>query len=109
VARLNLPIHVDVPAKRFSPEIEASAYFIVAEALTNIVKHSRAGRAEVRASVADRMLHVEVRDDGVGGADPDGHGLVGIRDRATTLGGRLRIDSPAGGGTLVAADIPVAN
>jgi signal transduction histidine kinase len=109
VARLNLPIHVDVPAKRFSPEIEASAYFIVAEALTNIVKHSRARRAEVRASVADRMLHVEIRDDGVGGADPDGHGLVGIRDRATTLGGRLRINSPAGGGTLVAADIPVAN
>jgi signal transduction histidine kinase len=93
---------------RFSPEIEASAHFIVAEALTNIIKHSHAGRAEVTASVADRMLHVEVRDDGIGGADPDGRGLVGIRDRATTLGGRLSIDSPAGGGTLVAATLPLS-
>jgi len=108
VARLDLPIHVEVPATRFSPEIEASAYFIVAEALTNIIKHSHAGRAEVTASVADRMLHVEVRDDGIGGADPDGHGLVGIRDRATTLGGRLSIDNPAGGGTLVSATLPLS-
>ena len=108
VARLDLPIHVEVPATRFSPEIEASAYFIVAEALTNIIKHSHAGRAEVTASVADRMLHVEVRDDGIGGADPDGHGLVGIRDRATTLGGRLSIDNPAGGGTLVSAALPIS-
>jgi GAF domain-containing protein len=107
VARLDLPIRVDVPGRRFPPEVEASAYFIVAEALTNIVKHSRAGSAAVTASAADGMLHVEVRDDGIGGADPDGHGLVGMRDRATTLGGRLRVESAAGGGTLVAADIPV--
>ena len=107
VARLDLPVEVDVPADRFPAEIEASAYFIVVEALTNVVKHSRAGRAEVTASVADGMLRVEVRDDGTGGADRDGHGLVGITDRATALGGRLEIESPAGGGTLVAATLPL--
>jgi signal transduction histidine kinase len=50
---------------------------------------------------------VEVRDDGIGGADPDGHGLVGMSDRVTALGGRLRIERPAGGGTLVAASLPL--
>jgi signal transduction histidine kinase len=108
VARLDLPVHVDVPAERFPAEIEASAYFIMAEALTNVVKHSHAGRAEVTASVQDAMLRVEVQDDGIGGADPNGHGLVGIGDRVTALGGRLRIESPAGGGTLVAATLPLS-
>ena len=54
------------------------------------------------------MLHVEVRDDGVGGADPDGHGLIGLRDRATALGGQLNIESPPGGGTLVVATLPLS-
>ena len=107
VARLDLPVRVDVPAERLPGEIEASAYFIVAEALTNVVKHAHAGRAEVTASREDGMLRVEIRDDGAGGAEPDGPGLVGMRDRVTTLGGRLEIDSPAGGGTLVAATLPL--
>ncbi len=105
VSRLDLPVQVDVPVERFPVEIEASAYFIVAEALTNVVKHSHAGCAEVRAYVDDDALRIEVRDDGVGGADPSGHGLVGIGDRATALGGRLKVESPAGGGTLVAATL----
>jgi signal transduction histidine kinase len=63
--------------------------------------------AEVTASVEEGMLRIEVRDNGTGGADPDGHGLVGMRDRVTTLGGRLEIESPAGGGTLVAATLPL--
>ena len=108
VTRVDLPVKVDVPAERFAAEIEASAYFIVAEALTNVVKHSHAGRAEVGASVKDRMLHVEVRDDGIGGADPGGHGLVGIGDRVTALGGRFKVESPPGGGTLVAATLPLS-
>jgi len=108
VARLNLPVRVDVPAERLPAEIEASAYFIVAEALTNVVKHAHAGRAEVAASLEDGMLRIDVRDNGTGGADPDGHGLVGMRDRVTTLGGRLEIESPAGGGTLVAATLPLS-
>jgi signal transduction histidine kinase len=107
VSRLDLPVQVDVPTERFPVEIEASAYFIVAEALTNVVKHSHARRAEVRAYMDGEALRVEVRDDGVGGADPDGHGLVGIGDRATALGGQLEVESPAGGGTLVAATLPL--
>jgi signal transduction histidine kinase len=106
-ARLDLPVQVDVPAERFPADAEASAYFIVAEALTNVVKHARAQRAGVRVSVDDELLRVEVQDDGVGGADPDGHGLVGLGDRASALGGRLTVESPAGGGTLVAAAIPL--
>ena len=106
VTRLDVPVRVDVAAERLPAEIEASAYFIVAEALTNVVKHSHAERAEVTASVQDGTLHVEVRDDGIGGADPAGHGLVGISDRVAALGGRLEIESPADGGTLVAAALP---
>ncbi|MEA2443797.1 MAG: hypothetical protein QOJ12_1089, partial [Thermoleophilales bacterium] len=107
VARLNLPVRVDVPAERLPAEIEASAYFIVTEALTNVVKHAHAGCAEVTASLEDGMLRIEVRDNGVGGADPDGHGLLGMRDRVTTIGGRLGIENPVGGGTLVAATLPL--
>ena len=109
VARLDLPVQVDVQAERLPAEIEASAYFIAAEALTNVVKHSHAGRAEVTASLEDGMLRIEIRDNGAGGADPDGHGLVGMRDRVTTLGRRFRIESPAGGGTLVAATLPLSD
>ncbi len=108
VARLDLPVEVDIPADRFPTEIEASAYFIVAEALTNVVKHSHARHAEVRASVEDRVLQVEVRDDGIGGVDPGGHGLVGIGDRVTALGGQLKLESPADGGTLVSATLPLS-
>jgi PAS domain S-box-containing protein len=108
VARLDLPVHVEIPAERFPAEIEASAYFIVAEALTNVVKHAYAERADIKAAVEDGMLHVEVRDDGIGGADPSGHGLVGMGDRVTALGGRLEVESPAGGGTLVAVALPLS-
>jgi signal transduction histidine kinase len=107
-ARLDLPVQVDVPAQRFPAEIERSAYFIVAESLTNIVKYADARQVEVTAAVDDGLLYVEVRDDGVGGADPDGHGLVGLRDRATALGGHLNIESPPGGGTLVFATLPLS-
>ena len=106
-ARLDVAVHVKVPANRFPPEIERSAYFIVAEALTNVVKHAHAERAEVKASVEGAMLRVEVRDDGLGGADPDGHGLLGLRDRATALGGRLDVESPDRGGTVVTARLPL--
>jgi len=108
VSRLDLPVHVDVTRTRLSPEIEASAYFIVAEALTNVVKHSQAARAEVIAAVDGDMLSVEVRDDGVGGADPDGHGLLGIRDRAAALGGRVRLGSRHGAGTVLTAELPLS-
>ena len=68
---------MDVAAERLPAEIEANAYFIVAEAITNIVKHARAESAAVTAAITDGMLYLEVRDDGVGGADPGSHGLAG--------------------------------
>jgi signal transduction histidine kinase/PAS domain-containing protein len=108
VGRLDLPIRVDVTEERLSAEIEASAYFVVAESLTNVVKHSQAENAEVTACVRDGVLCLEIRDDGIGGADPNGSGLVGIEDRVRALGGRLSIKSPAGGGTVVAATVPLA-
>ena len=69
---------------------------------------AQATRAEVTATVGDGMLSVTVRDDGTGGADPYGHGLVGMRDRAAALGGRLEIDSPVGAGTVLAATLPLS-
>jgi signal transduction histidine kinase len=108
VSRLDLAVEVDIPDMRFPAEIEASAYFVVAEALTNVVKHAQAGRAEVKASVDDCLLHVEVRDDGVGGVDPHGHGLVGLADRVSALGGRLEVRSPPGAGTLLSAALPLS-
>jgi signal transduction histidine kinase len=108
VARLDLPVVVDIPDRRFPPEIEASAYFIVAEALTNIVKHARAGRARVIARVDGGALYLEIRDDGIGGADLAGHGLLGLLDRATALGGRLDVLSPPDGGTLLTASLPLS-
>jgi PAS domain S-box-containing protein len=107
VERLDLPVDLDVVGERLPPEIEASAYFVVAEALTNVVKHSQAARAEVTASVREGMLEIQVRDNGVGGAAPDGHGLLGMKDRVAALGGRLEIASAAGRGTCVAATLPL--
>ena len=107
MSRIDLPVTVAVSGERFPPEIEASAYFVVAEALTNVVKHSRATRAEVSVSADEGLLQVEVRDDGIGGADPAGHGLVGIGDRVSALGGRLEVTSPPGGGTLLSATLPL--
>jgi signal transduction histidine kinase len=106
--RLDLPVRVDVSPERFGPEVEANAYFIVAEALTNVVKHAHASVAEVKAYIKDDVLHVEVRDDGIGSADPQGHGLVGLADRATALSGRLAVDTPPGGGTRVAVTLPLS-
>jgi PAS domain S-box-containing protein len=102
-----VPVEVDVSVDRLPAPVEATAYFMVAEALTNIAKHARAESAAVMARVEDGILRLEVRDDGVGGARTDGSGLVGLADRLAVLGGRLRVESPADGGTLVTADIPL--
>jgi signal transduction histidine kinase len=107
VTRLDLPVDIDVPSERLPSEIEAGVYFIVAEALTNIVKHAQARHAEVNVSLADGTLRVEIRDDGVGGADPAGHGLVGLADRASALGGRLLVQSPLDEGTRLVAVMPM--
>jgi GAF domain-containing protein len=107
VATASIPVEIDVRVGRLPAVVEATAYFFVAEALTNVVKHARAERAQVRAFVQDDTLHVEVRDDGVGGANPSGGGLVGLRDRVTALRGRLCIQSSAQGGTILVATLPL--
>ena len=107
-SRTRVPVEIDVSVDRLPAPVEATAYFVVAEALTNVAKHSSAGHAEVVARIQDGMLRVDVRDDGMGGASPDGTGLVGLADRVAILDGRLEVDSPPGGGTRVTAAIPLA-
>jgi signal transduction histidine kinase len=106
-SRAPVPVKVDVSVGRLPAPFEATAYFVVAESLTNVAKHARATGATVRAHVESGTLQLQVRDDGVGGARPDGSGLVGLADRLAVLDGRLRVESPADGGTLLTADIPL--
>ena len=107
-ARSPVPIEITICAGRLPAAVEATAYFLVAEALTNVAKHARATSAAVTALVEEHTLRVEVRDDGVGGASRTGSGLAGLGDRLAALGGRLRVESPPGAGTLIAAEIPVS-
>jgi signal transduction histidine kinase len=107
-ARAPVPVAIDVRVGRLPAAVETNAYFMVAEALTNVVKHARASAAVVRAVVVDGALRLQVRDDGVGGARIDGGpGLRGLRDRAESLGGRMRVESPMGAGTLVTVRLPL--
>ena len=108
VSRVPLQVSMDVTSERLPPILEATGYFVVAEALTNVVKHARASHAEVRAFIRDGELHVEVQDDGVGGAEMDGNlGLLGLHDRVTALDGVLTVVSPVDGGTAVSAVVPI--
>jgi signal transduction histidine kinase len=106
-SRTPVPVKVTVSVDRLPAPVEATAYFVVAEALTNVAKHARATTATVRAALENGTLQLQVRDDGVGGARADGSGLVGLADRLAVLDGQLHVESPAGGGTLVTADIPI--
>jgi signal transduction histidine kinase len=107
--RAPVPVEVSgVPQDRLQPAVEAAAYFVAAEALTNVAKYAHASRAEVQLSLAEDCLRVQVRDDGVGGAEAySGSGLRGLRDRVEALDGNLEIESPLGGGTTVAVEIPL--
>ena len=107
VSRVRVPVDTTVTGDRLPAEIEASAYFVIAEALTNVVKHSDAGSAQVNAWVEDHVLHIEVSDDGAGGADAQGPGLLGLSDRVTALGGELQVESPPGRGTRIVATLPL--
>ena len=109
-ARLPIPVRltVDVPG-RPPPTIEAVAYFVVSEGLTNIAKHAQASQAEVFVQRASDRLHIIVSDDGVGGADPArGTGLAGLAKRAASVDGTFDITSPPGGPTLLTVDLPCA-
>lgn len=96
---------VDV-AERPLSAVETAAYFTVAEALANAIKHGDAAHVDIRIQRADSMLTAEVVDDGKGGADPSGRGLTGLRQRAEALDGTLRVHSPPGGPTKVQAELP---
>jgi signal transduction histidine kinase len=102
-----IPVETDLAVGRFCEPVETAAYFVAAEALTNVIKHAGARRARVRAYSTGRELVIEVRDDGAGGARPDGSGLVGLAERVAAIGGRLRVDSPPGAGTLISGVIPI--
>jgi signal transduction histidine kinase len=107
--RSPVPVRVDVLAEQRMPEhVEVSAYYVVTEALTNAAKHARASAVSIRVEVAGELLRVAVTDDGDGGAVVGaGTGLVGLKDRVEALGGRLRLDSPGGGGTSLTAELPI--
>jgi signal transduction histidine kinase len=99
---------VDVPA-RLPETVEVGAYYVVSEALTNMAKHAQASLAQIDLQGRDGTLHLSIRDDGVGGADPvRGSGLVGLTDRVQALGGTISLTSPPGQGTTLVVDLPVS-
>jgi len=109
--RAPLPVVVvDDLDRRLPGSVEATAYFVAAEALTNAIKHAGATRVDLRTWLVDDLLHLEVRDDGRGGADTtNGTGLTGIQDRVAALGGTVRVDSRDGQGTRLEVALPCAS
>ncbi len=107
--RFPMPVQLDVPPGRLPEAIETAAYFVCAEALTNVVKYARAAHVQVRVTRHEAHLSVVVADDGAGGADMGlGTGLRGLADRAEALGGRLELQSPVGGGTRLSVSVPIS-
>jgi PAS domain S-box-containing protein len=107
--RVPVPVEImDVPDERLPEPIEAGAYYLIAEALTNVTKYAQASSVRVRVAAADGSVLVEVWDDGVGGADPaGGSGLRGLADRVEALGGSLEVASRPAEGTSLRAEIPL--
>lgn len=103
-----VPVHIDaVPNERLPAGVEACAYFVVSEAVTNAAKHASASSVHVQLDRVDGTLRLTVRDDGVGGADRSrGTGIAGLHDRVAALGGTLHVESPSGHGTRVTAELP---
>jgi PAS domain S-box-containing protein len=106
--RSPVPVEIaEIPGERLPEPVEAAAYYLIAEALTNVAKYARASTVKVRVTASDGSVLVEVSDDGVGGADAaGGSGLRGLTDRVEALGGSLEVASPAGEGTSLRARIP---
>ncbi len=108
--RCPLPVTVDARVGRLPAAIEATAYFVISEALTNVIKHARATHVRVSARVENAMLHVEVSDDGVGGAGTGPlNDLADLTDRVTALNGLLEVDSSTARGTRVHAAVPISS
>jgi PAS domain S-box-containing protein len=110
-ARLPIPIELDIVGHRLPAVLEASIYFFCSEALTNVVKHARASSAWVRVACTDDRCTIEVRDDGIGGAEPrlETSGLIGLHDRIGALGGAMQVSSLASSGTTLRAWIPLTS
>lgn len=107
-SRTPVPVDLTAPEERLRPDVEAAAYYVVAESLTNVAKYAHATSAQVRVQRDASVLVVTVSDDGVGGADPfRGSGLRGLADRVSVLDGTLSIESPTGQGTSIRAEIPL--
>ncbi|MBE1486219.1 sensor histidine kinase [Plantactinospora soyae] len=105
--RAGLPVRIDYRLTGRPPRpVETAAYFVISEAVTNAAKHARASRVEVAVTAREGWLVVEVRDDGIGGADPAGGGLSGLARRVAAQDGRLRVESPPAGPTSVVAELP---
>ncbi|WP_329000226.1 histidine kinase [Kribbella sp. NBC_00709] len=105
-SRIPVRMKLDVIDQRFPGSVESAAWFVIAEAVSNAVKHARVDEVTIRVSAGLSQLHVAVLDDGVGGADPRGHGLQGLADRVAALGGALSAGDQPGGGTRVEAVLP---
>jgi signal transduction histidine kinase len=107
--RSAVPVDLEVTiADRLPEPVEVAAYFVASEALANAAKHARATRVRVTASLHDGIVELSVSDDGVGGANPQGSGIVGLRDRVEAMGGTLHVTSPPGAGTTLLAKLPAA-
>ncbi len=109
VERAPFPVRVDAPTHRLPEQVETAAYYIVSEALANALKHAEPTMATVVVAREEESVSVLVRDDGKGGADVAGSGIVGLRDRAEALGGFLTVESPPGEGTTIRAVLPTAD
>lgn len=111
VRRSPIPVQLDVDLEERPPEAtETAIYYVVSEALANAIKHSHASEITVTVSTVRTGLHVLISDDGLGGADPSGgSGLIGLGDRVSALGGRFGLSSPAGRGTRISVELPVAS
>jgi signal transduction histidine kinase len=103
-----VPVQLHVQEERLAPTVEAAVYFVCSEALANVAKHARASKVGIRVERRAGLVVLEVQDDGAGGADPAGSGLRGLADRVEALQGRLRVESPPGGGTRLVAEIPLS-
>ena len=104
--RLPLRLHIDVVAERFAPAIESAAWFVVAEGVSNAVKHARTDEVRITAERMEGTLVVVVQDDGAGGAQPHGSGLQGLADRLAAHGGQLKLSSSPMSGTRLEAVLP---
>jgi signal transduction histidine kinase len=110
VHRAPVPIELrGVPEQRLSAPVEAAAYFVTSEALANVAKYADASQVTVDMALRDGWLHIDIADDGIGGADTaNGSGLSGLRDRVEALDGHLQLDSPRGAGTRLHVELPTA-